>query len=323
MASVQELILAAQAQAPRSPVADLINSFNQGFIPAFNDRPNTALKLAQLRQMEEETERKRLIDRERAETNKLLDKRIQEGGAVEISVGPSGVTKTTGLQKEIPKTFESLIVQRLAKGEIDFDTAISQKRELESLASNKNDKDAILNWTKTYISQPEIKNYNEIKTKVRTMDSSLEAEKRGDMNGKLALDQALITVFNKALDPESVVRESEYARTPENLSAVNRVVGSVQKFTQGGGGLTMEDREDLVLAAKIIGNEFSRAAKEAQKGFIDVADTVGIDSTSIKKVTGDIIQFDITPRKKPKINNGINNAGPIDLGGGYSFEEIR
>jgi len=50
-------------------------------------------------------------------------------------------------------------------------------------------------------------------------------------------------------DPESVVRESEYARTVENMPFLNRFQGAFEKVKKGGAGLTQDDREALVKMA--------------------------------------------------------------------------
>jgi hypothetical protein len=46
--------------------------------------------------------------------------------------------------------------------------------------------------------------------------------------------QVIITSLNKIMDPKSVVRESEYARTAQGQSLLNRLEGWFTKITQGG-----------------------------------------------------------------------------------------
>lgn len=60
-----------------------------------------------------------------------------------------------------------------------------------------------------------------------------------------AQSQAVIIGFNKLIDPTSVVRESEYARTPEGASLVNRLEGKIQQLTQGGAGLNATELQGL------------------------------------------------------------------------------
>lgn len=91
---------------------------------------------------------------------------------------------------------------------------------------------------------PEVKNYADTRSK---FEIAREAYKESQKNGsKVATDQALITMFNKITDPQSVVRESEYARTASDLSLLNRLKGKYDKWVSGGAGLTDEDRKAIL-----------------------------------------------------------------------------
>jgi len=86
------------------------------------------------------------------------------------------------------------------------------------------------------------------------------------------LDQSLITIFNKLNDPTSVVRESEYARTPEGASLFKKWVGKYKKATtEGGAGLTDPDRQELVN----ISNQISDGQRESLKKRSDQFKTLG------------------------------------------------
>ena len=63
---------------------------------------------------------------------------------------------------------------------------------------------------------------------------------------KQFFDQALITMYNKILDPESVVRESEYLRSIQGMKWVNRLKGWNEQRVNGSAGITDEEREELV-----------------------------------------------------------------------------
>jgi len=66
-----------------------------------------------------------------------------------------------------------------------------------------------------------------------------------DEFNRIGIDQAVITSFNKILDPESVVRESEYERTPANESIVRRARGFIEQLKGGGSGITQESVLEL------------------------------------------------------------------------------
>lgn len=61
-----------------------------------------------------------------------------------------------------------------------------------------------------------------------------------------AASQAIITDFNKINDPSSVVRETEYARTPEGQSFLARLQGKYEQIVQGGAGLTKASLKEFV-----------------------------------------------------------------------------
>ena len=74
----------------------------------------------------------------------------------------------------------------------------------------------------------------------------------------VAVDQSIITIFNKMLDPASVVRESEYARTPQDLSVLSRIKGKWDKIQKGGAGLDATERAALQRMV----NNFSEIASQ-------------------------------------------------------------
>ncbi|HEB13531.1 MAG TPA: hypothetical protein ENI13_00970 [candidate division CPR3 bacterium] len=85
------------------------------------------------------------------------------------------------------------------------------------------------------------------------------AQKEALVSGNLvAVDQAIISSFNKITDPASVVRESEYARTAEDLALLNRLKGKIEKLLKGGAGLTQDDRDAIVRLA----GQFQEVARE-------------------------------------------------------------
>lgn len=103
MASVQELIAAIEAQRKPNPFASGLESTLTGIGQQVNqfprDRALTTLRLAQVRQLELEIETRRKKDKlreeERKSTLEKLDKLSGTGKFdEEIKVGPSGVTRT-------------------------------------------------------------------------------------------------------------------------------------------------------------------------------------------------------------------------------------
>ena len=102
-------------------------------------------------------------------------------------------------------------------------------------------------------SLPETKSFSVLTDQHNKMNVAWErAQKLGNNESKNAVDQTLINVFNKINDPNSVVRESEFARTPEGMSMLNYFAGKLEKLKQGGVGLVDEERKQLVEMANDI-----------------------------------------------------------------------
>lgn len=103
---------------------------------------------------------------------------------------------------------------------------------------------------KEFMGSPVVKNFGTIARSFKTMkEGYLEAQEilkgGGDEKSLVAADQALIVTLNKALDPGSVVRESEYARTPEGIGLIKQLQGRLEKVGKGGAGITNSDRKAI------------------------------------------------------------------------------
>ena len=138
----------------------------------------------------------------------------------------------------------------------------------------------ISSMRKEFSGIPAIKNYNEIKRQVGNVTNTYNAYKSGKLKANAA-DQTMVTTLNKILDPTSVVRESEFARTAAGQSLLARIEGYANKMTKGGGGLTDAEREDLYNAMM----EMYRANEEEANAYIqsytDLANRYGINPADI------------------------------------------
>lgn len=160
--------------------------------------------------------------------------------------------------------------------------ALKEKRE-ERLTSQYELNNATKLRTE-FINRPEVKDFITVNTNVSAMQALLDkAVATKDKQNYVAIDQGLITMYNKLTDPQSVVRESEYARTPENLPTVNRIVGAVEKLKAGGAGLTDDDRKALVIGAEIILKERSKPYNSALQEYTDLSLQYGLDPTMVNR----------------------------------------
>jgi hypothetical protein len=147
---------------------------------------------------------------------------------------------------------------------------------------------------KDFENHPITKQADETNRQVKLAEGALA---QGSTNF-VAIDQALINVFNKMIDPNSVVREGEYARTIDNTPLLNRIKGKMAAIQAGGAGLTEEERRALVAISKRFAadsqtafatraNEFKRMASE--RGFnpnnvvVPRSGTANIDAGNAKQ----------------------------------------
>jgi hypothetical protein len=114
------------------------------------------------------------------------------------------------------------------------------------------------------------------------MDAGMEAARHGDMN---AGSQAILVTFQKFLDPTSVVRESEYARSPEGISVANRIRGYVDRLTQGGAGVPLDELEKFARMAKNINQKLAAEGTSLlsaeKKRILSVADRYSIPAEMV------------------------------------------
>lgn len=85
-----------------------------------------------------------------------------------------------------------------------------------------------------------VKNYEVVRENMANIEASVSRMLSDPKIKRHAIDQAVIISFNKILDPTSVVRESEYERTPADVSLINRSRAWLQRLKKGG-KLTPED----------------------------------------------------------------------------------
>ena len=131
---------------------------------------------------------------------------------------------STGQIRPIFEDKSTTIIQREPSRHTEFKDVMALRKEFSSL--------------------PEVKDYSTIQAQALRAKKALEVSLNSNSN--MPVDQTVITTFNKLLDPSSVVRESEYARTPQDLALLSRIKGKWDKVVQGGAGLPLEERQAMV-----------------------------------------------------------------------------
>lgn len=105
-----------------------------------------------------------------------------------------------------------------------------------------------------------------------------ESGKAKDLN---ATTQTIISAFNRMNDPGSTVRESEYARTPEGQSFLQRLEGKAQSIREGGPGVTPASLKEFVDLAQVFDQRAEASISKERKRIEKVAKASGIDPTLI------------------------------------------
>ena len=111
------------------------------------------------------------------------------------------------------------------------------------------------------------------------MTIGLEAAEAGNM---VAGSQAVLVTFQKILDPTSVVRESEYARSSSGLALIERVKGEFTKLQKGGAGLTLSQLKSFAqLADDAVAKLSNGRVRDERERIGRFADHYGIDKSII------------------------------------------
>lgn len=130
---------------------------------------------------------------------------------------------------------------------------------------------------KEFLGLPEVKDYPTIEQQVRRAEVALEK----NLGTNMPIDQTVITTFNKILDPTSVVRESEYARTNQDLSYLASIKGKWDKVLNGGAGLTPEERQAMLTMIRNFAEEASKKYNARAEEYRGLAEAYGYDPARI------------------------------------------
>ncbi len=121
-------------------------------------------------------------------------------------------------------------------------------------------------------------NWRTMKGQVATMDAGMDAVARGDM---AAGAQNVLVTFQKILDPTSVVRESEYARSAEGQSALKALQGIIDKWQRGGVGVVASELGKFHKLAKEMVAKAELDMSGTRRIFEDSALEMGINPSMI------------------------------------------
>ena len=101
-----------------------------------------------------------------------------------------------------------------------------------------------------------------VNSQVSIMREGLKAAAQGD---RAAGFQAVLVTFQKILDPTSVVRESEYARSAAGQALLARAQGYMEQLARGGTGMPLSELRRFSALAENVAKTFSKGYVESVK----------------------------------------------------------
>ena len=135
---------------------------------------------------------------------------------------------------------------------------------------------------KEFIARPGVKSYEKIRPQIQRVEEVMSEIVQGQpVKNLVATDQALIMIYNKMLDENSVVRESEYARTSDNISFINKNIGRIQKQMSGGNAMSNGDRMAIYEAIQKFKGIAEGNYKEETEWFGKIAEDAGLSRDSV------------------------------------------
>lgn len=156
-------------------------------------------------------------------------------------------------------------------------------------------------------------NFKKAAPQIANIRSSYKQALASSGSGKSinAASQGVLVAFQKLLDPLSVVRESEYARSGNGLSLMSRLEGFKTKLEQGGAGVTAEDLKEFVDVADTFLRGYEDSAISEAQLLIEQATPVGLDITKI--IPSNVLEL-IEMRFEDAMKN-TEIGGTVEIGG--------
>lgn len=200
----------------------------------------------------------------------------------QVDINALDVDQYTKLKKESEKRgkqAEELSKEKMRIGK-DKETQAFElfKKDIAAQGGIKADARFAMSLRKEFNALQPVKDYRDVSTKYNVMQEAFKESKT--TKNYVAVDQALITLFNKMTDPQSVVRESEYVRTPQDMAIMDRMRSAVIRVAKGG-RLEPNTRQAIMTMAdkfkKVYEGKFNETANQYQ----DYARSAGIESGSV------------------------------------------
>jgi len=136
-----------------------------------------------------------------------------------------------------------------------------------------------------------VKDTRSAQRQIGIMEEGYNAAVQAGLDGTSnnAPSQAVLVTFQKLLDPTSVVRESEYARSGDGQSILQRMQGTVEKLERGGAGVTQAELKNFYDLSQKLLNGYESEQLNFAKRLKTQADNYGLNLENI--VTPDVLRL--------------------------------
>jgi hypothetical protein len=160
---------------------------------------------------------------------------------------------------------------------------LEAKDSWQGVNSQRSDKRYEVGLRKEFEGAKIVKEYDVARNQMSRIESGLREIQRDPKKAAnyIALDQSLVMLFNKMLDPDSVVREGEYARTIQNSPIMNRIAGKLQQVATGGAGFTNSERQAIVNMARTFAQEAKGLYDNHANEYRRIAGETGADPNRV------------------------------------------
>jgi len=184
----------------------------------------------------------------------LVPEEFKEGVPIKDQIIEYNNLQNTGTEKQAAKTTNYRLWQELGEPKGDFNEWYKEKQQgvitkediFKMESSIRKELDSLL--------KSPIKSLNQFKIMITGLDK-LNNDIKNNKNISPAT-QAILVTFQKILDPDSVVRQSEYGRSLEGQNLADKAKGLLDSMLKNGGtGVTVENLRNFVdMASKFAKN---------------------------------------------------------------------
>lgn len=214
------------------------------------------------------------------DTQKAQEERLQKKAEAKRAARARQMVRQLGREditsEERNRLLRELYPKEVGLKEMDLEyktlkdmLSFQSSKNLNNFRNFKDKRDTEISLYKDFRSDSRSRNYGESRRVFNNIKSTWNEDVKRSEPNRGAIDQSLITSFNKLLDPGSVVRESEYARTPHGMALISILEGFVGRIEKGGSGITDEYRDEIVEVAERLYNNALQDYKSYVSDFID------------------------------------------------------